>query len=111
MIDNESSDFLPITSGVPQGSSLGPLLFLPFINDMPYAISKEISLPFFADDSKCFHLIPSRDDGDKLQDDLNKLLQWYRNWEMEFNSNKCKVLGVARIRSIDDKNYYPRWWD
>ena len=45
MIDNESSDFLPVTSGVPQGSILGPLLFLLFINDMPNAISKETSLP------------------------------------------------------------------
>lgn len=51
MIDNESSDFLPVTSGVPQGSNLGPLLFLLFINDMPNAISKGTSLPLFADDS------------------------------------------------------------
>ena len=45
VIDNESPDFLPVTSGVPQGSILGPLLFLLFINDMPNAISKETSLP------------------------------------------------------------------
>ena len=48
VIDYESSDFLPVTSGVPQGSILGPLLFLLFINDMPNAISKETSLPLFA---------------------------------------------------------------
>ena len=70
--DNESCDFLLVTSGVPQGSILGPLLSLLFINDMPNAISKETSLPSFADDLKCFQVILGRDDGIKLQDDLNK---------------------------------------
>ena len=70
LIDSEPSDFLPETSGVPQGLILGPLLFLLFINDMPNAIAKETSLPLFADDSNCFRLILGRDDGDKLQDDL-----------------------------------------
>ena len=73
MIGNKSSDYLPFTFGIPQGSILGPLLFLLLINDEPNAISKETSLPLFADDSKCFRLILGRDDGDKLQDDLNKL--------------------------------------
>ena len=52
VLNNETSDFLPVTSGIPQGSILGPLIFLVFINDMPNAISKETSLPLFADDSK-----------------------------------------------------------
>ena len=66
---------------------------------MPNVISKETSLPLFADDSKCFRLILGRDD-------LNKLFQWSRIWEMEFNAKKCKVLRVARIRSIDGRDYY-----
>ena len=70
MIGNKSSDYLPFTFRIPQGSILGPLLFLLLINDEPNAISKETSLPLFADDSKCFRLILGRDDGDKLQDDL-----------------------------------------
>ena len=106
MIDNGSSDFLPVTSGVQQGSILGPLLFLLFINDMPNAISKETSLPLFAEDSKCFRVILGRDDGVKLQDDLNKLFQWSCIWGMDFNAKKCKVLRVARIRSIDYRDYY-----
>ena len=73
VIGNKPSDYLPVTIGIPQGSILGPLLFLLFINDVPNAISKETSLPGFADDSKCLHLILGRGDGDKLQDDLNKL--------------------------------------
>ena len=80
MIGNKSSDYLPFTFGIPQGSILGPLLFLLLINDEPNAISKETSLPLFADDSKCFRLILGRDDGDKLQDDLNKLFQWSLIW-------------------------------
>ena len=83
-----------------------PLLFLIFINDMPNVISKETSLPLFADDSKCFRVILGSDDGVKLQDDLNKLFQWSCIWGMDFNAKKCKVLRVARIRSIDDRDYY-----
>ena len=73
---------------------------------MPNVISKETSLPLFADDSKCFRLILGWDDGNKLQDDLNKLFQWSRIRGMEFNVKKCKVLRVAHIRSINDKDYY-----
>ena len=59
-----------------------------------------------SDDWKCFRLIIlGQDDGDKLQDDLNKLFQWSRIWEMEFNAKKCKVLRVTHIRSIDDRDY------
>ena len=57
---------------------------------------KETSLPLFAHDSKCFRLILGRDDGGKL----------HRIWGMEFNVKKCKVLRVARITSIDDREYY-----
>ena len=84
VINNISSNFLPVTSGVPQGSILGPLLFLIFINNMPNVISKDTSLPLFADDSKCFRLILGQKDGDELQDDLNKLLTWSYTWGMEF---------------------------
>ena len=73
---------------------------------MPNVISKETSLPLFANDSKCLRLILGRDDGDKLQDDLNQIFQGSRIWGMEFNAKKCKVLRVARIRSITDKDYY-----
>ena len=72
------------------------------------AISRETSLPLFADDSKCFRLVLGRDNGDKLQDDLNKLFRWSLISGMEFNAKKCKVLRVARIRSIDNRDYYPQ---
>ena len=79
VIDNESSDFLLVTSGVPQKSILGPLLFSVLINDMPKVIWRETSLPLFADDYKCFRLILGQDDCDNLQDELNDsllLVEW-----------------------------------
>ena len=58
---------------------------------MPNVISKETSLPLFADDSKRFRLILGREDGGKLQDELNKLFQWSCTWGMKLHSEKCKV--------------------
>ena len=72
----------------------------------PTQFLKKTSLPLFVDDSRCFRLILGRDDGDKLQNDLNQIFQWSRIWGMEFNAKKSKVLRVARIRSIVDKDYY-----
>ena len=73
---------------------------------MPNVISKETSLPLFADDSKRFRLILGREDSGKLQDELNKLFQWSCNWGMKLNSKKCEVSRVARIRSIYDRDFY-----
>ena len=73
---------------------------------MPNVISKETSLSLFADDSKRFRLILGREDGGKLQDELNKLFQWSCTWGMKLNTEKCKVSRVARIRSIYDRDFY-----
>ena len=59
---------------------------------MPSAISKETSLPLFADDLKCFQVILGRDDGIKLQDDLNKLFQWSCIWVMDFDAKKFLII-------------------
>ena len=75
MLNNVESDFLPVTSGVPQGSILGSILFLIFINDMPDVIFNETSLLLFADDSKFFRLILGREGGDTLQNDSNELFK------------------------------------
>lgn len=82
------SSFVPVLSGVPQGSILGPILFLIFINDLTSSI--KISRPLlYADDTKCFHNIYSLTDTQHLQDDLDAIGTWSKTWNMLFNEAKC----------------------
>ena len=74
VLEGVSSSFLNVTSGVPQGSVLGPLLFLIYANNLPNAASHSI-VPMFADDSKCYRQISQPRDRDLLQDDLNSLFK------------------------------------
>lgn len=85
------SGTLPVTSGVPQGSILGPLLFLVYINDMPDAVSSSILL--FADDTKCLRSVPhSIHFSTVLQEDLDLLCLWSSNNLIAFNKAKSAVL-------------------
>ena len=61
---------------VPQGSIIGPLLFLIFINDITVNIDADTNMPFYADDAKCFRELPSLDDHDALQKDLYSIEDW-----------------------------------
>jgi hypothetical protein len=92
------SDWMPVISGVPQGSILGPLLFLLYINDMP-ASCKNSSVALFADDAKCSRNIRSHGDCLMLQEDLDHLWLWSKVWLMSFNVDKCKVLSISRCQS------------
>ena len=73
VIEGHSSDWLPVISGVPQGSILGPLLFLVYINDTPSYIHQDSSIALYADDSKLFHPIQYPNDSNLLQKDLDSL--------------------------------------
>ena len=84
VLDGVSSEFVPVTSGVPQGSILSPLLFLLFINDMPDCAEHSI-LSLFADDAKCFRKINDVDDCEQLQHDLNSLYEWSQVWKLNFH--------------------------
>ena len=73
-IDGELSDWVYVKSGIPQGSVLGPILFVVFINDMPRVINNCCKL--FADDAKIYSAIHSEDDTVSLQNDINSLVEW-----------------------------------
>ena len=96
MIEGTQSETAPVTSGVPQGSVLGPLLFLCYINDLPTCVSSDIRL--FADDCLLYRTIHSQQDAVILQEDLNMLQQWEAQWLMSFNPGKCEELRVTNKR-------------
>ena len=94
VLDGQASDPVPVLSGVPQGSVLGPVLFLIFINDLPDNIRSSVRL--FADDCVLYRNIKSPIDCQILQDDLNSLSQWEIDWQMKFNVAKCHSMRVTR---------------
>ena len=98
MVDGCVSSVASVTSGVPQGSVLGPLLFLMYINDLPSCI-KHSTTRLFADDCVLYRWITSRRDRSKLQQDLDALLIWEQRWLMEFNPSKCQVISFTNKQS------------
>ena len=104
VVDGEESYCGDVTSGVPQGSVLGPCLFLLYINDMPKDINSTVRL--FADDTIAYLAIKSNDDAKTLQEDLDKLAKWETTWQMEFHPGKCQVLHITRNRVHKTNNTY-----
>ena len=92
-----------MTSGVPQGTVLGPLMFLLYINDLLDNLQSSVKL--FADDALLYGVIANDTDCDHLQDDLQKLEQWQNQWQMQFNPSKCKVLCISNKRSPPEKKH------
>ena len=82
-----------VLSGVPQGSILGPVLFLLYINDISSSVKSSLCL--FADDCILYREICEEQDCWALQDDLNQLSLWSKTWQLNFNVKKCYHLGVT----------------
>ena len=97
-VDGALSEPAEVISGVPQGTVLGPLLFLLYINDLPKYVSPGTEVRLFADDSALYRKISSPMDHNILQNDLNNLQVWEKEWSMEFHPQKCQLLRVTRKR-------------
>ena len=90
VVDGETSGPAPVKSGVPQGSVLGPLLFLIFINDLAEHTTSTVRL--FADDCVMYKSVKSVPDCQELQQDLKQLEAWQDRWQLRFNPRKCNAV-------------------
>ena len=97
-VKNSYSDYTSVKSGIPQGSILGPLLFIIFINDLPDVVKSACKI--FADDTKIYN---SHKKYKTLQEDLLNLLKWSELWQLHFNTSKC---GALHIGSKNSKHEY-----
>ena len=93
VVDGDVSNWKSVLSGVPQGSVLGPILFLVYINDLEEGVIGKILK--FADDTKLFTKTKEIGDKQNLQDDIDKLVKWSEKWQMLFNFGKCKCLHIG----------------
>ena len=103
VVDGAESDSLPITPGVPQGSVLGPAMFFVYINSLPKGVNSTVRL--FADDTVIYREISEEEDHHTLQADLDTLIQWEREFSMEFHPKRCNILRVSRSRYPSTYNY------
>ncbi|CAM4607019.1 unnamed protein product [Lepidochelys olivacea] len=89
-INGKFSEWRGVTSGVPQGSVLGPVLFNLFINDLEKGVNSEVAK--FADDTKLLKIVKTKADCEEL----TKLSEWATKWQMKFNVDKCKVMHIGK---------------
>ena len=98
VVNGVKSSAAKVTSGIPQGSVLGPVLFIMYNNDLPKVVSNSVKL--FADDTKLYARSDSQDQTDSVQTDLNSLCQWSRDWLLSFHPEKCSVLKLGSKKSL-----------
>ena len=107
MVEGEHSRKDPVLSGVPQGTVLGPLLFLLFVNDLPNCVSDGTRTRLFADDCLVYREIRSQEDRVQLQADLDALGAWSARWGMKFNTSKCEILQIGTgTRTLPATHFY-----
>jgi len=96
VLEGRSSSYVSVDSGVPQGTVLGPLLFLLYVNDLPDNLTSSTRL--FADDCLVYKNITCAEDACELQRDLDTLTKWQTDWQMRFNATKCYVMHLTTAR-------------
>ena len=94
VVEGACSSWIHVGSGVPQGSVLGPVLFLIYINDLPKCVSCRIRM--YADDTNCFSTINCLADVDAFQKNIDKLMLWSCVWQLCLNTSKCKIMHIGR---------------
>ena len=104
MMDGEESNVCDVLSGVPQGSVLGAVLILLYINDIITDVDSKINL--FADDCALYREIKSAEDASALQNDLDRLYRWSCDGDMDFNVTKCFSMSVTLKRNFIASEYY-----
>ena len=97
MVNGAGSEWENVTSGIPQGSVLGPILFVIYINDLPDTVESDSYL--FADDTKIFRIIKGEDYKEILQDDFTKLEEWSGKWLLKFHPEKCKHMKISKSKN------------
>ena len=93
-----SSEDEHVTSGVPQGTVLGPDLFLIHIKDLPSVVNSQVRL--FADDCLLYRPIKNIEDQIRLQEDIRALMKWASDWGMTFNAKKCYIMSVKKKQTL-----------
>ena len=96
---------IPRLTGVSQGSILGPLLLLVYVNDIPQ-ITTSSYVALFADDTKCYRAIRTTEDVKHLQCDLDGINEWCQTWRMNLNQSKCGLISVTRNRKQVLSSYH-----
>ena len=105
VVEGETSEPINVKSGVPQGSVLGPCLFLAYINDLPERVKATSRL--FADDTLLHRLIKEAEDRKSLQEDLERLEKWEDQWDMHFHPQKCNILPIERSKpKVEPQDYF-----
>ena len=105
VVNGTYSDWLSVRSGVPQGSVLGPLLFLLYIDDL-HSIVKHSKLKLYADDVALYREIKSEADCQLLQDDLDLICGWAKKWQLRLNVSKCEALLISNKRRPMSFKYF-----
>ena len=98
VVNGSTSDWSPVLSGVPQGSVLGPLLFILYLNDLPKNLQCIVKM--FADDVAIYKSIATREDCDLLQRDLSLISSWCQDWLMNLNPSKCEALCISNKKKL-----------
>jgi len=96
VVNGKKSSWREVLSGVPQGSVLGPILFVIYINDLEKEVKQNQQVVLFADDTKVSQVLKDNASGDEFQDTMNKLFEWSQRWCMPFNVEKCHIVHVGR---------------